>query len=277
MRNFKDIILEKLKISNKHNYTLRNFIEWYINEESGCELPVNKIRYLDFNRSPSATWRMFDGSSINISKFLLKHLDDNIILTEDVNKEEKSITYTFYIDDILFVVLAVYNTRTTYPTFFDQYLKESLVSEKLRITNKEPEWTKTVVPSGGVDTLLQFAKLFIQKLGDKTNLLVDDIYNYLDITLPENVSHNVRPSKSGKSFKRIKYVNYLMSVECYKHENFGYVVTLIYGSDGRANTWVPISDKSLIDFMTILGNDDEETGRTVFDNILKKMYYEATK
>ena len=277
MRNFKDIILEKLKISNKHNYTLRNFIEWYINEEPGCELPVNKVRYLDFNRSPSATWRMFDGSSINISKFLLKHLDDNIILTEDVNKEEKSITYTFYIDDILFVVLAVYNTRTTYPTFFDQYLKESLVSEKLKINNKYLDWTKTVVPDVDVDTLVQFAKLFIQNLGDKPELPVADIYDYLEIKLPEYVSHNVRPSKSGKSFKRIKYVDSLIAVECYKHENFGYIVTLIYGSNGSANTWVPISDKSLIDFITILGNDDEETGRIVFDNILKKMYYEANK
>ena len=29
--------------------------------------------------------------------------------------------------------------------------------------------------------------------------------------------------------------------------------------------------------MIILGNGDEETGRIVFYNILKKMYYEANK
>lgn len=136
MRNFKDIILEKLKISNKPRYTLRNFIEWYVNAEPGSELLVDKVRYLDFKLSPSETWRMFDGSSINIAKFLLKHLDKNIDLTEDINKKEKSITYTFYIDDILFVVLAAYDTRTEYPAFFDQYCNESLVSEKLKITNK---------------------------------------------------------------------------------------------------------------------------------------------
>ena len=154
---------------------------------------------------------------------------------------------------------------------------KDIILEKLKISTKEPEWVNTSVPKLNVDTLLQFAKLFIQKLGDKAKLSIDDIYDYLDIKLPENVSHNVRPSKSGKSFRRIKYVSYLMSVECYEHERFGYIVTLIYGNNGRANTWAPMSDKSLIDFMTILGNDDEETGSIVFDNILKKMYYEANK
>ena len=136
MKNLKQHILEKLKISNKPGYTLRNFVEWYINEKPGSVLTVNDIRSLDFNRSPSKTWHRFDMSSTNIAKFLLNYLDDYIDLTEDINKEEKSITYTFYIDDILFVVLAVYNTRTTYPAFFDQYVKESIVSEKLKITNK---------------------------------------------------------------------------------------------------------------------------------------------
>lgn len=136
MKAINRFIIEKLKISNKPRYTLRNFVEWYINEKPGCALTVNDIRSLDFNRSPSKTWHRFDMSSNNIAKFLLNYLDDYIDLTEDINKEEKSITYTFYIDDIFFVVLAVYNTRTTYPAFFDQYFKESLVSEKLKITNK---------------------------------------------------------------------------------------------------------------------------------------------
>lgn len=137
MKDLKKHILEKLKISNKPRYTLRNFIEWYVNVEPGGELPIDKVRYLDFKLSPSKTWNMFDGSSINISKFLLKHLDENINLTEDINKKEKSITYTFYIDDILFVVLAAYDTRTEYPAFFDKYVNESLVTEKLKITNKK--------------------------------------------------------------------------------------------------------------------------------------------
>ncbi len=154
---------------------------------------------------------------------------------------------------------------------------KDVIFEKLKISNNEPEWTKTPVPKLNVDTLLQFAKLFIQKLGDKANLPVDDIYDYLDIKLPENVSHNVMPSKSGKSFRRVKYVDYLMAVECHEHEHFGYIVTLVYGNNGRATMWKPMSDKSLIDFMTLLGNDDEETGRIVLENILKKMYYESNK
>ena len=154
---------------------------------------------------------------------------------------------------------------------------KDIISEKLKISTKEPEWAKTSVPKLNVDTLLQFTKLFIQKLGDKAKLSIDDIYDYLDIKLPENVSHNVRPSKDGKSFKRIKYVSYLMGIECYEHERFGYIVTLFYGNNGRANVWKPMSDKSLTDFITLLGNDNEETGRIVFDNILKKIYYEANK
>jgi hypothetical protein len=154
---------------------------------------------------------------------------------------------------------------------------KDIIVEKLKISTKEPEWVKTSVPKLNVDTLLQFTKLFIQKLGDKAELLVNDIYDYLDIKLPENVSHNVRPSKGGKSFKRMKYVSYLMSIDCQKHENFGYITRLIYGNNGRATVWNPITDKSLIDFMIILGNGDEETGRIVLDNILKKMYYEANK
>lgn len=155
-------------------------------------------------------------------------------------------------------------------------LKEHIF-EKLKISNNEPEWTKISVPKLNVDTLVQFAKLFIQKLGDKTELPVDDIYDYLDIKLPENVSQNVVPSKSGKSFRRVKYVDYLMSVECHEHERFGYIVTLVYGNDGRATMWKPMSNKSLIGFIATLGNDDEETGQIVFDNILKKMYYESNK
>lgn len=153
---------------------------------------------------------------------------------------------------------------------------KDIIFEKLKISNNEPEWTKISVPKLNVDTLVQFAKLFIQKLGDKTELPVDDIYDYLDIKLPEKVSHNVVPSKSGKSFRRVKYVDYLMSVRCNKHESFGYIVTLIYGN-GDDTMWEPMTNKSLIDFITILGNDDEETGQIVFDNILKKMYYESDK
>jgi hypothetical protein len=154
---------------------------------------------------------------------------------------------------------------------------KDIISEKLKISTKEPECVKTSVPKLNVDTLLQFTKLFIQKLGDKAKLPIDDIYDYLDIKLPENVSHNVRPSKGGKSFKRINYVDYLMGIECYEHERFGYIVTLFYGNNGRATVWQPMSDKSLTDFITLLGNDDEETGSIVFDNILKKIYYEANK
>lgn len=125
MRNLKDIILEKLKISkNHHGYTLRNFIEWYINEDPGCVLTDKDVRILDFNSSPSETWHMFDGSSVKIAEFLMKHLDDEIKLTEDISKDVKEITYSFYIDDILFVVLAYFNEHAKYPTFFDQYVDE---------------------------------------------------------------------------------------------------------------------------------------------------------
>lgn len=138
MRNFKDIIKEKLKVSTNHSdgYTLRNFVEWHNNEKPWHTLTANDIRILDFTKSPKETWRMFDGLSSKISEFLLEHLDDKIELTEDINKYYKEITYTFYIDDILFVVLTVYNAHAKYPTFFDQYPNKSLVSEKLKVSTK---------------------------------------------------------------------------------------------------------------------------------------------
>ena len=67
-----------------------------------------------------------------------------------------------------------------------------------------------------------------------------------------------------------------MAVRCHKHESFDYTVTLIY-VNGDDTTWEPMTNKSLKDFITILGNDDEETGQIVFDNILKKTYYESNK
>ena len=61
------------------------------------------------------------------------------------------------------------------------------IFEKLKVTNKNLEWTKTVVPELTFKTLSDFGELFIKKLGDKTELPIDDIYEYLDIAIPESI------------------------------------------------------------------------------------------
>lgn len=88
---------------------------------------------------------------------------------------------------------------------------KDIIVEKLKVTGKMPDWTKTFVPELTFKTLSDFGELFIEKLGDKTELPIADIYEYLDIKLPESVSHNILPSKGGKSHRRVKFVDYLSS------------------------------------------------------------------
>ena len=153
---------------------------------------------------------------------------------------------------------------------------KDIIVEKLKVTGKTPDWTKTVVPELTFKTLSDFGKLFVQKLGNKTELLIADIYEYLDINLPESVSYNTLPSKGGKSYRRVKFVDYLSSIQCFKHEKYDYIVGLNYKNAGH-DSWEPLTDESLIDFIKILGNGNEEPGRIVFDNILKKIYYKANE
>lgn len=153
---------------------------------------------------------------------------------------------------------------------------KDIIIEKLKVTSKMPDWTKTFVPELTFKTLSDFGKLFIEKLGDKTELPIADIYEYLDIKLPESVSHNILPSKGGKSHRRVKFVDYLSSIQCFKHENYNYIVGLNYENTGH-HGWEPLTTTSFIDFIKILGNDDVETGHKVFAHILKKIYYEANE
>ena len=151
---------------------------------------------------------------------------------------------------------------------------KDIIVEKLKVSTKNLEWTKTVVPKLTFKTLSDFGVLFIKKLGDKTELPIDDIYDYLDITLPESISHNILPSKGGKSYRRVKFVDYLSSIQCFKNEKYNYIVGLNYENTGH-HEWEPLTTTSFIDFIKILGNGDVETGHTVFAHILKKIYYEA--
>ena len=155
---------------------------------------------------------------------------------------------------------------------------KDIIVEKLKVTGKTPDWTKTFVPELTFKTLSDFGKLFIEKLGDKTELPIADIYEYLDIAIPESVSYNILPSKGGKSYRRVKFVDYLSSIQCFKHENskYNYIVGLNYENTGH-HGWEPLTTTSFIDFIKILGNDDVETGHKVFAHVLKKIYYEANE
>ncbi len=256
MKAINRFILEKLKISNKPKYTLRNFIEWYINKKLGQVLVVNDIRILDFTRSPDETWQMFDRSSTNMAKFLLKHLDDNIELTEDVNKEEKSITYTFYIDDILFVVLAVYNTCTTYPAFFDQYFNESLVSEKLKISSNTDQNTDA--------ELKELANAWdIWKRTQKQKypeFKLRNIYKSL---------HIEQPSIKCKYNTNSDY--YIYSIRCYKRMDGGCNVTLYYKPTFSKVLMQNVETRNYDELIDLLGNGNVKDGDTIYAEILNKL------
>lgn len=256
MRNFKDIILEKLKISNNPSYTLRNFVEWYIDRKLGSVLVVNDIKTLDFTRSPSETWNMFNRSSTNIAKFLLKHLDDKIKLTEDVNKEEREITYTFYIDDVLFVVLAIYNKRTKYPTFFDQFFNESLVSEKLKIGSNTGNNEDT--------NLTELANAWdIWKRTQKPKypeFKLRNIYKAL---------HIEKPSVKCKYNTGTDY--YIYSIRCYKRMDGGCNVTLYYKPTFSKVLMQNIETRNYDELIDLLGNGNIKDGYTIYTEILNKL------
>ena len=151
---------------------------------------------------------------------------------------------------------------------------KDIIVEKLKVTGKAPDWTKTFVPELTFKTISDFGKLFIEKLGDKTELPIADIYEYLDIAIPESVSYNILPSKGGKSHRRVKFVDNLYSIQCFEDERYNYIVGLNYENTGH-HGWEPLTTKSFIDFIEILGNGDEITGHKVFNHVLKKIYYEA--
>ena len=129
---------------------------------------------------------------------------------------------------------------------------KDIIVEKLKVTDKTPDWTKTFVPKLTFKTLSDFGELFVQKLGNKAELPIADIYEYLDINLPESVSYNTLPSKGGKSYRRVKFVDYLSSIQCFKHENsnYTYIVGLNYNNSGH-HAWEPLTTSSFIDFIKI--------------------------
>ena len=92
---------------------------------------------------------------------------------------------------------------------------KDIILEKLKVSNDRFEWAKTITPDIKFKTLADFGKLFVQKLGDNAELTVDDIYDYLDINLPESISYNTLRSKGGKSYKRVKFIkNKLRKILC---------------------------------------------------------------
>ena len=153
---------------------------------------------------------------------------------------------------------------------------KDIILEKLKVSNDRFEWAKTITPDIKFKTLADFGKLFVQKLGDTVELTVDDIYEYLDINLPESISYNTLQSKGGKSYRRVKFVDYLSSIQCFKHEKYDYIVGLNYENTGH-HGWEPLTTTPFIGFIEILGNGDEITGHKVFNHVLKKIYYEANE
>lgn len=139
MRNFKDIIIEKLKVSpnsgvDRIKTTLRKFMAWYIGED---EWLINKydIEERNFISSDKSM------STSDKSTFLYKHMNDTIYISEEEKltstemglsdtSSSKLYDYSFEIEGITFSIDArIYND--------DELLSNSrqyIISEKLKVT-----------------------------------------------------------------------------------------------------------------------------------------------
>lgn len=142
MRNFKDIIIEKLKVSKNNGVdriktTLRKFLAWFTgqSEFSIYRSDVEERNFISSNKTMTKA---------GITYFLYKHINDEIYVTEEpkeyrlengLRDESKSrlYDYSFDIDDITFTIDArIYND--------DELLsnnKQYIITEKLKVSTKD--------------------------------------------------------------------------------------------------------------------------------------------
>lgn len=139
MRNFKDIIIEKLRVSKNNGVdriktTLRKFLAWFTgqNEFSIYRSDVEERNFISSNKTMTKA---------GITYFLYKHINDEIYVTEEpkeyrleigLRDESKSrlYDYSFEIDGITFSIDArIYND--------DELLsnnRQYIITEKLKVS-----------------------------------------------------------------------------------------------------------------------------------------------
>ena len=105
MRNFKEFIIEKLKVSKKNSnilqLELRNFITWYMYDDD--EWDESELTFVEFARN--TTDKYFDSSYKKLYEFITKHETDVIYVSEEY-KKAGIYMYSFEVDGIPFEVQA---------------------------------------------------------------------------------------------------------------------------------------------------------------------------
>ena len=108
MRSLSEILLEKLKVTNKvtntepSNCTLEEFLVWYYFDNTQ---PIEDLQFDEFcctDFDPDALEEYFDNDNRKLYRFLMDRLDDEIELHE--TKEGDYLYYRFSIDGIIFTV-----------------------------------------------------------------------------------------------------------------------------------------------------------------------------
>ena len=107
MRSLSEILLEKLKVTNKvtntepSDCTLEEFLVWYYFDNTQ---PIEDLQFDEFcctDFDPTALEEYFDNDNRKLYNFLMDHLDDEIKLRK--HDEAGYMYYIFSIDNIEFM------------------------------------------------------------------------------------------------------------------------------------------------------------------------------
>lgn len=155
---------------------------------------------------------------------------------------------------------------------------KDIIIEKLKVTKNIYPWQNEEVPSKLL-VLDEFAKFYVNTLGKK-ELPISDIYEYLDVRIPIDISHNNVQTRTGK-VKRKEFKLPLDTIECSDWRD-KYIIRLNYGDYKTGVSTIPyvVPDITSItdnNFFSVLGNNDKELGMEVFKNIIKKTIYESNR
>lgn len=130
MRNFKEFILEKLKVSKKNSNVLqvelRNFVTWYMYDNDEWNISVLK----EVNFAEDTTNKYFNGSYSSLYNFICKHEQDVIYVSENkITNTQYQYMYSFEVDGIPFNIQAYVEKDSD--LLSNQY---RILIEKLKVT-----------------------------------------------------------------------------------------------------------------------------------------------
>lgn len=176
MKNLKDIIFEKLRISNSNKKvtypfikcTFKDFILW------DC-LDISEIDY-DFMKTQNLFKDTVEKYFRNYDEFLdfVKLHEDDLLIIEEHHVGRSKYIYKFEIDDIQFNEVTYIYRDSDLLSKSKYIIKESLVNEKLKITgNKKSNNEYSIV------ILVEFLK-WLFDVTDEYELSIDLVNNSCD-------------------------------------------------------------------------------------------------